>query len=167
MADERLVIPAFEGRPVAHVITKVGGTMPTDDLKELVLGIDDVVQIRSLFRVANVHHNVDTKTGEITRVQVIKPVEANLLPLDPSDPSDDGVLRSLPYVAGQVVGGDPKDVAAVEKLLAEHAQAPATVTHDIPSAEAAVQREIEAQRAEERDDDAPPFVDVPEPDYEY
>jgi hypothetical protein len=62
----------------------------------VVVGIDDVVQLLSQYRVVGVDHKVDAKTGRVIRVQTLKPVEVQLVPLNPSDPDDDGVMRALP-----------------------------------------------------------------------
>lgn len=89
-------IPAFEGRPVDHAVVKMSGTAPLDDLCDIPLSIDDCVQMISMFRVIGVDHKVDEKTGQLVRVQILKPVETALHPLDPSDPSDDGIIRAIP-----------------------------------------------------------------------
>lgn len=96
-------IPNFEGRPVDHTVVKVTGSTPLDDLEDVPLGIDDAVQMISVFRVVGVDHSVDPKTGKLIRVQTLKPVEMQLHPLDPSDPTDDGIIRAIPQpVMGEV-----------------------------------------------------------------
>jgi hypothetical protein len=91
-------IPHFEGRPVDATVVKMSGQVPLDEaLNETVLGIDDAVQLVSMFRVVAVYHKVDDKTGNLTRVQVLKPIEAALKPIDESDPNDEGIVRALPY----------------------------------------------------------------------
>lgn len=89
-------IPAFEGRPVDATVVKMSGTVPVDELHDVVLSIDDIVQVRATFRVAAVGHDVD-KDGNLIRVQVLKPVEAELHPFDSSDPTDEGILRAIPH----------------------------------------------------------------------
>ena len=89
-------IPAFEGHPVDATIVKVTGTAPLDDLTDVVLGVDDVVQMISQYRCVGVSHAVDEKSGLLTRVHHIRPIEMALAPLDPSDPDDDGIIRALP-----------------------------------------------------------------------
>ena len=103
-------IPAFEGRPVDATLVKMSGSVPMDDLNDLVLSVDDAVQMTSLFRVVAVHHQMDAKTGNLTRVQVLKPVEAAIQPIDPSDPKDDGIIRAIPYTVGTAVAGALSDV---------------------------------------------------------
>lgn len=89
-------IPAFEGRPVDHTMVKMVGSAPLDDLDDVVLSIDDCVQMISMFRVVDVNFKVDEKTGLLIRVQTLKPVETALHPLDPQDPTDDGIIRAIP-----------------------------------------------------------------------
>ena len=99
-------IPHFEGRPVDHTQVKVSGTAPMDDLNDVVLGIDDAVQMVSTFRVIDVAHKVEDKTGNLVRVHVLKPVEMALHPFDNADPHDDGIIRSIPQpVMGELEGG--------------------------------------------------------------
>lgn len=99
-------IPHFEGRPVDHTQVKVSGTAPMDDLNDVVLGIDDAVQMVSTFRVVDVNHKVEEKTGNLVRIQTLKPVEMALHPFDTSDPSDDGIIRAIPQpVMGEIEGG--------------------------------------------------------------
>lgn len=89
-------IPAFEGHPVEGTIIKMSGAAPLDELDGTVIGVDDVVQMISQFRCIAVHHKVDEKTGNLMRVQVLRPVQFALCPIDPDDPSDDGIIRALP-----------------------------------------------------------------------
>lgn len=89
-------IPAFENHPVEAAIVKMSGAAPLDDLDDTVLGVDDVVQMVSQFRCIGVHHKVDDKTGALVRVQVLRPIEMALMPIDPSDPDDDGIIRAMP-----------------------------------------------------------------------
>lgn len=99
-------IPAFEGRPVDSTVIKVVGSASLDELEGVVLGMDDAVQMLTIYRVTGVDHVVDEKTGNLVRVQKLKAVEAALKPIDPSDPSDDGILRAIPYTVGTVVAND-------------------------------------------------------------
>ena len=89
-------IPQFEGHPVEGTVVKMSGAAPLDDLSGEVIGVDDVVQMISQFRCVAVHHKVDEKTGNLVRVQVLRPIEFVLNPIDPSDPNDNGILRALP-----------------------------------------------------------------------
>lgn len=94
-------IPSFEGHPVDATAVKVKGTAPLDDLIDVVLGVDDVVQMISQYRCVGVWHDVDEKSGLLIRVHALKPVEMALLPIDPTDPNDDGIIRALPLGGGQ------------------------------------------------------------------
>lgn len=89
-------IPNFEGHPVAGTTIRLQGALQSDDLSDVVVSVDDVVQMISQFKVVGVNHKVDPKTGMIVREQVLKPMEAALCPIDPSNPDDDGVIRALP-----------------------------------------------------------------------
>lgn len=88
-------LPAFEGRPVNGVQIKVSGAAPLDDIQGTPLGIDDRVQLLSIYTVVGVHHAVDPKTGDLVRVQTLKPVEMHLMPFDENDPNDDGIIRAI------------------------------------------------------------------------
>lgn len=91
-------IPHFEGRPVDSIVVKMSGQVPLDEaLAEEVLSMDDAVQLVSMFRVVGVRHEVDEKSGQLVRVQILKPVEATLAPIDAGDPNDHGIVRALPY----------------------------------------------------------------------
>jgi len=100
-------VPAFEGRPVDGVSVRVAGAAPLEDLNQSVLSIDDRVQLVATYTVTGVHHTVDKTTGNLVRVQTIKPVEMHLLPFDETDPADDGIIRALPQmVRGQIENGN-------------------------------------------------------------
>lgn len=99
-------IPAFEGRPVDSTLVKVTGAIPLDDLNDTVLGVDDCVQMLSMFKVVAVHHQVDDKTGNLRRIQILKPIEMALQPIDPTDPGDDGIVRALPQAVSRFVSDD-------------------------------------------------------------
>jgi hypothetical protein len=89
-------IPAFEGHPVDGTAVKMSGAAPLDDLDGEVISVDDVVQMISQFRCVGVHHQVDKNTGKLIRVQVLRPVLMALVPIDPNDPNDTGIRRSMP-----------------------------------------------------------------------
>ena len=89
-------IPSFEGHPVEGTTVKMSGSVANEELTDVVIGVDDVVQMVSQFRCIAVHHKVDPRTGLIIREQVLRPIEMALLPIDPSNPDDDGIIRALP-----------------------------------------------------------------------
>ena len=102
-------IPAFEGRPVEGITVKVSGSAPLEDLNDTVLSIDDRVQLVAVYTVTGVHHQVDKSTGNLIRVQTIKPAEMHLLPFNENDPSDDGVIRALPQYRSRHVVASPDE----------------------------------------------------------
>jgi hypothetical protein len=90
-------LPNFEGHPVEGTALVIkSSTMAHQELDDIVVGIDDVVQMLSQFRVVDVQHKIDERTGKLIRVQVLKPVDVVLAPIDPSDPNDRGIIRALP-----------------------------------------------------------------------
>lgn len=89
-------IPKFEGAAVESTGTKIAGTAPITADDHLVLSIDDRVRMVGEYRVVGVHFKVDTKTGDTIREQILKPIELALCPWDPSDPTDDGIVRARP-----------------------------------------------------------------------
>lgn len=86
-------IPLFEGRSVDAAMVRITGSMPTDELPEVIISVDDRVRLVGEYRVVAVRHYVDPKTGGLIREQVLKPLVLNTIPWDPSDPDDDGVIR--------------------------------------------------------------------------
>lgn len=90
-------IPKFEGASVASTAVKVSGTAPINDNgTDLVLSIDDRVRMVGEYRVVGVHFKVDPKTGDTIREQTLKPIELDICPWDPNDPTDDGIVRARP-----------------------------------------------------------------------
>lgn len=89
-------IPHFEGHPVDATTLKISGLVDGQDLSDVVVGVDDVVQMLSQYKVVGIYHRVDNKTGRIIREQYLRPVEVTLVPIDPNDPNDDGIIRALP-----------------------------------------------------------------------
>ena len=88
-------IPSFEGQVVDATSIKMSGAMPVESIDEdTVLYLDDIVQLVTQFRVVGVRHDMDDKTGNLIRVQTLRPIEAMLAPFDASDPDDIGILRS-------------------------------------------------------------------------
>ena len=86
--------PAFEGKIVAGVVNSIRGTAPMEEVDNTVLSVDDRVLMLAEYTVVGVRHEVDEKTGELVRHQVLRPITMRLHPWDPDDPDDDGVLRS-------------------------------------------------------------------------
>ena len=87
----------FEHAPVAKSTIQISGkcSVAADDMETV--SLDDRLRVCGEFRVMGVRHQVDPKTGDVVRVQVIAPLgELELVPWDPSDPSDNGVVRARP-----------------------------------------------------------------------
>lgn len=88
-------IPMFEGRHVDAARCKITGTTPMDEVGDIVVSVDDRVRLVAEYKVVGVRHFVDPHSGDLVREQILRPLIAELAPWDPSDPSDDGVIRAL------------------------------------------------------------------------
>jgi hypothetical protein len=88
-------IPSFEGRKVDAASVRIAGTMPTDDLPEMTVSVDDRVRLVGEYKVVGVRHYADPKTGDLIREQVLKPVFLDRIPWNSDDPEDDGIIRAL------------------------------------------------------------------------
>jgi hypothetical protein len=89
-------IPSFEGAPVSTARMKISGASAIEAADDIVISTDDRVRLVGEYRVVGVQHSVDDKTGELVRVQVLKPIAIQLCPWDPTDPTDDGIVRARP-----------------------------------------------------------------------
>lgn len=90
-------IAEFEGAAVASAVTKVTGTTSVDGV-DIQLSIDDTIRVVGEFRVVKVVHEVD-KDGQLVRVQYVKILagsELTLVPWNPSDVNDLGIIRARP-----------------------------------------------------------------------
>lgn len=85
-------IPGFEGKPV-HTTKLMLSSTSGLEIDNAVLRLDDIIRITVEARVAKVHHNVNEKTGELERVQQAKALSVEIVPWNPEDPSDNGILR--------------------------------------------------------------------------
>jgi hypothetical protein len=74
-------------------VTQIGNPLIPADI---VISTDDRVRLVGEYRVVGVRHDVDDKTGEVIRIQILKPISIQLCPWDPSDPTDDGIVRARP-----------------------------------------------------------------------
>lgn len=88
-------LPAFEGQAVDHVTIKITGLSTLDSAEHLVVGVDDRIRCVGEFKVTAVRHYVDPD-GNLVREQTLKPLTVTTCPWDPSDPTDDGVVRARP-----------------------------------------------------------------------
>lgn len=78
---------------------KMSGTMLAEGMEDIVVGVDDVVQVACQFRCVGISHVVEKSTGKLIRVQVLRPIEAALLPFGQAD---QGILRSpITAIGGQ------------------------------------------------------------------
>lgn len=85
-------VPMFEGKPVEATRLKV--TSPTHGLEiDKVLRMDDIIRVVIEARVSDVAHKVNERTGALIRHQSAKVISAALIPWNPEDPNDEGVLR--------------------------------------------------------------------------
>lgn len=89
--------PAFEGQVVEGVELKISGlsSIDADQIEGKVISTDDRVRLVGEFKVVSVRHYVN-KDGQLIREQMIKPERVDLCPWDPTDPTDDGILRARP-----------------------------------------------------------------------
>lgn len=86
-------IPMFEGKPVAGTSLKITSTAALD-VGDLVLKVDDIIRITVDARVSAVHHNVNERTGDLFRVQTVRPLSVEITPWNPEDPNDSGIFRA-------------------------------------------------------------------------
>lgn len=87
--------PEFEKAQVATVATKISGSTVVDSFGESI-SIDDRIRVVGEFKVVKVSHEVQ-KDGSVARVQYVAPCgDLQLVPWDPSDPADQGILRARP-----------------------------------------------------------------------
>jgi hypothetical protein len=89
-------IPRFEGANVQSTNSKITGNCAIDADDHMVLSIDDRVRMVGEYRVVGVRFEVDTKTGDTVRIQMLKPIELGLCPWNPADPTDTGVVKARP-----------------------------------------------------------------------
>lgn len=91
-------IPSFEGAKVEVAQIKVTGNSSIDtygDGDERI-SLDDRVRLVGDFRCMEVKHRVDPKTGDVVREMILKPLDLQLTPWDPSDPTDKGIVKARP-----------------------------------------------------------------------
>lgn len=89
-------VAEFEKTAVARVVTKVSGATAVDDFGQSV-SLDDIIRVVGEFKVVNVHFGIDPKDGSVVRTQIVKPTgELTLVPWNPADPNDNGIVRARP-----------------------------------------------------------------------
>lgn len=90
------MLTAFEKAPVSRTEIKISGQCAVNTFDEVEVSLDDRLRVVGEFRVVKVLHYVD-KAGEVVRQQVIAPIsDLELVPWDPADPTDDGIVRVRP-----------------------------------------------------------------------
>lgn len=86
----------FEGAQVGMTEIKISGAC-TIDAADMTVTLDDRIRAVGEYRVVKVLHYVHPKTGETVRQQVLAPiVPLVIVPYDPANPNDDGVIRARP-----------------------------------------------------------------------
>lgn len=88
-------LPGFEGLSVASVSHKIQGTCTVDGAAADVLLMDDRIRLVGDYRVIGVSFK-QAANGEIVREHILKPVDLQVTPYNPSDPQDTGIWRSRP-----------------------------------------------------------------------
>lgn len=88
-------VAEFEKVQVTTIVTKVSGTTAVDAFGEVVC-LDDRIRAVGEFKVIGINHIVN-KDGSVSRVQTVAPCgELSLVPWDPGDPRDMGIVRARP-----------------------------------------------------------------------
>lgn len=89
-------LAAFEKAPVSRTEIKISGQCAVNTYDEVEVSLDDRMRVVGEFRVVKVLHYVD-KAGAVVRQQVIAPItDLELVPWDPADPTDNGIVRVRP-----------------------------------------------------------------------
>lgn len=84
----------FEGRKVDRTEIVIKGLTNLSDAYEgIQIGLDDRVRLVIETRGAKVNHYVD-KDGNLVRSQELKVLVADIVPWDPTNAADDGILRA-------------------------------------------------------------------------
>jgi hypothetical protein len=89
-------IPSFEGAKIERTSLKISGAASVEMYNNELVSLDDRVRLVGDYRCVGVHFVVDPKTGEAVRVQILKPLDVEVCPWDPSDPTDTGIVRARP-----------------------------------------------------------------------
>ncbi len=84
----------FEGKVVDRTEIKISGLTGLSEAYEGVkIGLDDRVRLVVETRATKVDHYVD-KDNQLVRSQTLKVFVADVVPWNPADPSDDGIIRA-------------------------------------------------------------------------
>ena len=71
-------IPLCEGKEVQNAKIKIGSTLHLD-VNDLVVGLDDIVEMKVTVRVTGINHTVNENTGLIDRVQTCRPIDVEIV----------------------------------------------------------------------------------------
>lgn len=63
------------------------------ECEDQVLHHDDIIRVMVDARVTRIGHDVNEKDGTLERVQTVKALDVQIVPFNPNDPNDNGVLR--------------------------------------------------------------------------
>lgn len=87
----------FEKAPVAKTEIKISGACSVETTEMETVSLDDRLRVCGDFRVIGVRHQVNPKTGDVVRTQIIAPIgDMQLVPWDPANPNDNGIVRARP-----------------------------------------------------------------------
>ncbi len=84
----------FEGAKVQGAKFLISGNSDVEAYDEELVSLDDRVRLVGEYRCVGVHFKLDPKTQDFVRVQMLKAVKMELVPWDPSDPTDNGIVRA-------------------------------------------------------------------------
>lgn len=84
-------IPFFEGKPVETTKLKLT-SLAGMDIDNATLRIDDLIHVKVVARVSQVHHDVAPK-GHMERIHTAKVLSVEIVPWNEDDPEDTGVFR--------------------------------------------------------------------------
>lgn len=85
-------LPKFERNVVAGQRIVVTGGTKLEDPEAPVLKIGDIFQTLGEYRVIGVAHE-ENREGDLERIVKVRPIKAEIVPFDKTDPGDDGVVR--------------------------------------------------------------------------
>lgn len=92
------MVPSFEGSAVEGATFEIVGKPENMANDEAVITFGDAVRMVGTYRCVGVSFKLNPKTGDLIRVQRLKPLDLELCPWDPSDPKDDGIVRAKPVL---------------------------------------------------------------------
>jgi hypothetical protein len=95
-AQTPAAVQEFEGIPVADVQIVISGKSAIEATNTPAVHMDDLIRAVGEFRVVGINHKVNS-AGELVRIVTLGPVrELQVVPWDPRNPNDDGIVRARP-----------------------------------------------------------------------